>query len=195
MSNGTKEQSEKILQLVLNAIKQDKELREKFQVGDKFRFIRDRLDALQLRVQETITSLQKEDEKKKDTLAEDEVIVYVHIYNAQGIAFQTWQKMVSPSVFYEYSVNRPIYNDKSHIESFIRSRPNKVQHAYIGVAIKKQDILSTPESELVKDAIGNPLIKIREGSLLFNRFISFIHNNNEFIFNENGQLVKKPEAN
>src|SRR5262245_4444723 len=113
MSNGTKEQSEKILQLVLNAIQQDKELREKFQVGDKFRFIRDRLDALQLRVQETIDALQKQDEKKKEVIADDEVVVYVHIYNAQGIAFQTWQKMVSPSVFYEYSVNRPIYNEKS----------------------------------------------------------------------------------
>lgn len=193
MPNGKNEQSEKILQLVLNAIQQDKELREKFQVGDKFRFIRDRLTALQARVEETVNTLQKEIEKKKETIAEDEVVVYVYIYNAQGLAFQTWQKMVSPSVFYEYSVNRPVYNEKSFVEAFIRSRPNKVQHGYIAVVIKKQDILPALEAEIAKDSIGNPLIKIKEGSLQFNRFIVFIHNNNEYIFNESGQLEKKQE--
>lgn len=192
MSNGNKEASEKILQLVLSAMQQDKELREKYQIGDKFRFIRDRLSALESRIQENINSLHKEVVKKSDTIAEDEVLVYVYLYNAQGLAFQTWQKMVSPSVFYEYSVNRPVYTDKSHVEAFIRSRPNKNQHGYLTVVLKKQDILVVADPQLVKDSIGNPLVKIREGSLIFNQLRTFTHNNHEFIVSLEGQLVKKP---
>ncbi len=192
MSNGNKEASEKILQLVLSAMQQDKELREKYQIGDKFRFIRDRLSALESRIQENINSLHKEAVKKSDTIAEDEVLVYVYLYNAQGLAFQTWQKMVSPSVFYEYSVNRPVYTDKSHVEAFIRSRPNKNQHGYLTVVLKKQDILVVADPQLVKDSIGNPLVKIREGSLIFNQLRAFTHNNHEFIVSLEGQLVKKP---
>jgi hypothetical protein len=193
MSNeSSREQSEKILQLVLNAIQQDGELREKYQVGEKFRFIRDRLNALRSRIEETVCSLQ-EVQKKAIFLADDEVEIYIHIFNAQGIVFQTWQKMISSSVFYEYSINRPIYSEKLSAESFIRSRPNKIQHGYLRVAIKKQDILSLPGPGTTKDAEGNPLIKIREGSLLFDRFISFVHNNHEFILNKDGHLVKKQD--
>ncbi len=195
MSNGNKDQKdqiEKILQLVQSAIQQDQELREKYKIGDKFRFIRDRLIALQSRIEEQINAMQKETEKKTDLITEDEVMVYVHLFNAQGLVFQTWQKMISPSVFYEYSVNRPVYAEKSLVESFIRSRPNKVQHGFIGVIIKKQDILSIPDAEMTKDAVGNPLIKIREGSLLFNRFSSFVHNGHEYVLNEE-KLVKKED--
>jgi len=192
MSNGDKEKKERILQLVSDAIQRDKALREDYQIGDKFRFIRDRLHALQLHVEEDLNAMQKEIEKKTDQVADDEVLVYVYLYNAQGIAFQTWQKMLSPSVFYEYSVNRPVYADKSCVESFVRSRPNKVQHGFLTVAIKKQNILLLPAgTEPPKDQIGNPLIKIKEGALPFDRMFSFTYQGHEYVVNEAGQVVKK----
>jgi hypothetical protein len=192
MSNDNKEQKDKILQMVLDAIQQDQELREKFQVGDKFRFIRDRLNALKQRVEEALNAIQQEIEKKTDQLAEDEVLVYVYIFNAQGLVFQTWQKMLTPSVFYEYSVNRPIYADKNFVEAFIRSRPSKAQHGFLTIAIKKSDVIPPPAgTEQQKDQVGNPLIKIREGSLRLNRLFSFTHQGNEYTVNEAGQVVRK----
>lgn len=190
MSNGDKELKEKIQKLVLDAVQLDKELRDQYKMGDKFRFIRDRLEALRLHVEEELKALQKTIESKTDTLAEDEVLVYVYIFNSQGIVFQTWQKMVSPSVFYEYSVNRPVYTNQAHVETFIRSKANKAQHGYISIAIKKSDIILAP-AETTKDSIGNPLIKIKEGSLLFNKMFSFFHQEHEYKINAAGQLVKK----
>ncbi|MBX3709864.1 MAG: type IVB secretion system protein IcmQ [Gammaproteobacteria bacterium] len=194
MSNGEKEQKERILQLVLDAIQRDKELRDQYQVADKFRFISDRLKAMQLRVEESLSTTQKEIEEKTSYLAEDEVWVYVYIYNAQGLVLQTWQKMLAPSVFYEYSVNRPVYADKTSIEAFVRSRPNKAQHGYLTIAIKKQDILPVPPgAESLKDQVGNPLVKIREGSLFFKKLVTFTHQSHEYVVNEAGQMIKKQD--
>src|SRR5262249_5598798 len=108
------EQREKLLQLLKDAVQRDKNLRDKYGVGEKFRFIRDRLHALLSRIEENIKGLEKKEEKKKDEISEDEIIVYVYLYNAQGMTFSTWQKMLSTSVFYEYSVNRPLYLNKAN---------------------------------------------------------------------------------
>lgn len=181
---------EKIQKLVLDSIEADKKLRDQYQVGDKFRFIRDRLMALQARVEEELQSAIEAKSKKLEKIEEGEVLVYVHIYNAQGIVFSTWQKMLSPSVFYEYSVNRPIYTNKADIEAFIRSRPNKVQHGFITIAVQAANILpAAPDA--AKDTIGSPLIKIKEGCLLFNKMISFTHQNIEYVVDETGQVIKK----
>lgn len=187
-----KGQKETLLQLVRDAIRRDNELRDEFKVGDKFRFIRDRLLALQARLEESLATLQKETETKEIVIAEDEIVVHVYLFNALGINVQTWKKMVSPSVFYEYSVNRPIYAEKAHIDSFIRSKTTKVQHAYLSFAVKKVDILSV--AEVMKDTIGNPLLKVKEGAFKPKRVISFTHNEIVYKISDDGELVKLPQS-
>lgn len=191
MANDTNDQKE-LLKLIQEAIKQDELLREKFEIGEKFRFIRDRLQALYNSTEESLRELEQEENKQGNVLAEDEIAVYVYLYNAQGMVLQTWQKMVSPSVFYEYSINRPIYSDKANIEAFIRAKPNRQQHAYLTIAVKKTSLLP---NENIKDPLGHPLIKVKEGGLLFDRFIDFHHNNHEYILDASGVLTKKPSSN
>lgn len=191
MSADNKDKTEKLLKLVRESIAQDAQLREKFQIGEKFRFIKDRLNALVNTVEESIKAMEKLTEKASKELAQDEVLVYVYLYNAQGLVVNTWQKMVNPSVFYEYSVNRPIYTEKNDIEAFIRSRSQKVQHGFLTIALKKDDVLKLSTIEVTKDAIGNPLVKVKEGSLKFNRLMSFTHNGIDYEIKENGELQKK----
>lgn len=194
MSNGEKAKKEQLLQLVKAAIQHDTALREQYQIGDKFRFVRDRLTALATEIEADIAQMQEEIVKKTTQVTEEDVLVYVHLFNAQGIIFQTWHKMLTPSVFYEYSVNRPIYTDRAAIESLVRGRQNRAQHGILTVAIKKQDILPTPEGETpTKDVNGVPLIKVREGSLSISRMVSFTHQEQDYVVNENGQVVKKLE--
>ena len=191
MSNVDKEMKEKLKRLVEDSLRVDKELRDKFQMGDKFRFIRDRLQALDARIKEELDALAIETESKTDKLAEDEVLVYVYLFNAQGLVLQTWQKMLNPKVYYEYSVNRPVYTEKAHVESFIRSRSSKTQHGFLTIAVKKSDILSSPPGTESADLIGNPLVKIREGSLKSEKMFSFTYQENEYVVNGAGQIVKK----
>ncbi len=185
------EQKAKLLQLVQRAIEQDNVLREKYQIGEKFRFIRDRLSALQSHMAESLVEVGKDTEPKVAEICEDEMVVYVYLYNAQGVNFATWHKMVHPSVLYEYSVNRPIYVDKAQIDAAIRAKAERQQHGYLTIVVKKTDILPTV-GEGAKDPYGAPLVKVREGALHFKRLISFTHHSHEYILKESGEIVRKP---
>lgn len=186
-----REEKQKLVDLVRRAIERDNTLREHFQVGDKFRFVRDRLHALLEQLEKHIQTTTAEAKQQKAGVGEDEVIIYVYLFNAQGATLNSWMNMLTPKLFYEYSVNRPAYSDKKAIESLIRSKANKNQHAYITVPIKKKDIHEMEEQK--KDAIGNPVVKVREGAFVFDRMIAFTHNEMDYHLSETGVLVKKTE--
>lgn len=189
MAKDSKELKEKLLRLINEAVNQDSKLRADLKIGDKFKFIRDRLLALQQHVAETMQTIKVETEENKDALAEDEQLVYVYLFNAHGIDLQSWVKMVHPSVYYEHSVNRPIYSEKSHIEAVIRNKTNRIQHGYLTIVIKKNFILKKGD-EAAKDNLGHPLLKIKEGSLKPERLISLTHNGHTYVVNETGGLEK-----
>lgn len=186
-----REEKLKLIETVRQAIQHDNELREKYEIGEKFRFVRDRLNT----ILETLeTSLPKSTQGSAFSdrgVAADEVPVYVYLYNTQGLQFRTWQNLVSPKVFYEYSVNRPIYMEKAQIESLLKTKTNKAQHAYLAIAVKRDHIINVPEDGAQKDAIGNQLVKVKEGSLHIGKLIAFTHQGQDYVLDDDGQLVKK----
>ncbi len=186
------ELANKVLQLVKTVVLQDDELRKKYEMENKFRFVREHLQAIYQQLEEEIqvSTKQAEQRIKKNEIQDDEVPVYVYLYNVQGAILSSWQNLLTPKVFYEYSVNRPIYLEKSHIQTLLNSKKNKAEHAYIAVAIKTAYIIRS-EVE-VKDSLGNPLIKIKEGSLSFGNFLSLTYNDQEYILNNKRELIKKP---
>lgn len=190
MSIETKAHREKLHHIVREMAQRDKDLREKYEVGDKFKFIRDRINALLSRVEDYLSSLEIEQKQESVSLSPDEVLVYVYLYNAQGSLFKTWQNMVSASVFYEYSVNRPIYTEKSHLEAYIRSKTNKNQHAYLVVAIKQSQIMTSKPGQELKDTLGNPVVKVKEGSLHFDKLVAFIHQEQHYVV-KGSELVRQ----
>ncbi len=189
--NAQEEKRKKILQLMQEALRQDQTLRDEHHIGEKFRFIRDRLNALMTRVEENLSTIKSETEKKVLELLPDEMFVYVYLFNAQGLVLKTWQKIITPSVFYEYSINRPIYADQSAVEAFIRLKTNRAQHGYLTVAIKKTDVVELPAGqEPTKDVLDHIVLKIKEGSLRFDRLFYFTHNNINYVLNQAGELVQ-----
>ncbi|MDR3491606.1 MAG: type IVB secretion system protein IcmQ [Gammaproteobacteria bacterium] len=185
--------NEKHVQLITwirDAIRLDNERREKYVIGDKFKFIRDRFNALlaDLESQQEVKTVASN--QNLGGIAEDEVTVYVYLFNAQGLVLQSWRGMFTPKLFYEYSVNRPIYGEKAHIESLTKSKANPVQHAYLSVTIKQKDILQSGDSA-PKDAMGNPVLKVREGALNIAKLVSFTHNAQEYEFDEEKGLIRK----
>ncbi len=183
-------QQDKLLEIIRTALARDNELREQHQIGEKFRFVRDRLQALLSHVEENTKILQATKKDSNYEMTSDEIVVYVHLFNAQGNIFKTWIKMLNPAVFYEYSVNRPIYTDKSEIEAFIRGKANKMQHAFLAFAIKKTAI-KKDEVEIAKDIFGHELIKVQEGSLKLEKLMGFTHHEHDYKLNDDGELVRK----
>lgn len=180
------QQQTKLLSIVREAIKRDEAMRQKFEIGDKFRFVRERLKEI-LAYLETEKSAQPVVQVEAErTLAQDELAVYVYLYNTKGTMLRNWLNMLTQKVFYEYSVNRPIYSDKEGIEALLKTKPDKQLHAYLVVAVKSSDILSTSE-----DAQGNKLIRVKEGSLKIEKLLSFYHNGYHYRMSAEGELVKK----
>lgn len=181
---------EKLIQLIRDVIQQDADLRTKYEVGEKFRFVRDRLQGTLTHLEEQLQVLKKTGQHvKHEEDATDKTVVYVYLYNAQGVILRSWSTLLTPRVFYEYSINRPIYSDKKFIESFIRSKTNKQQHGYLTVKMNSSDVIAV--EGMTKDAVGNPLMKIREGSLRFENFVVFTHNGHDYALNAQGEFVKK----
>jgi hypothetical protein len=180
---------EKLKNLVVKACQQDEALRLQYEIGDKFRFIRDRLHALSEHVEKSLSFITIERTVTDYQLAEDEILIYVYLYNTQGRIIQTWQKMLNPGAFYEYSVNRPVYTEKQKLEEFIRSKKTeKMQYGYLTIALKKHDLININHST---DQLGNALAKIREGSLHFNKMISLTLAEQAYVITHTGELIKK----
>lgn len=184
------EQLIKLTEIVQAAIQRDAELRQRYEVGDKFKFIRDRLQTLLEEVQRETEAIKIWQKKSTQVVSVEagEVLVFVHLYNAQGLSIKTWQGIITPKAFFDFSVNRPIYKEKAHIQSFIQAKANRAQHGYLTVAVKQERVIS---SENLKDSMGHTLVKVKEGSLRCEKLLSFTHNDNEYILNEESELVKK----
>lgn len=185
-----KDKKIKLIKIIRQAIENDNNLRDKYQMGEKFRFVRDRLHSLLERLEKQ-AQMEKEEKKVVKGLAEGEMLVYVYLYNAQGTLLKNWQSMVTASVFYEYSVNRPIYADKAHVENLIKTKSNKAHHGYLTVIITRSNITQPISDISPKDINGNPLLKIKEGTLQFEKLVAFTHNHADYIVNEDGELVRK----
>lgn len=184
------EQEVKLIKIVRQTIERDEALRDKYEIKSKFRFVRDRLQALLNYLEKELEAKNIKEEEHESVIVEsDEIIAYVYLFNAHGASIKTWHNMLMPKVFYEYSVNRPIYLDRKQIEALLKTKPNHNQHGYIAIAIKTADIQSAPQGVLPNQETET--VRIKEGSLNFSKVISFTHNGIDYLVNKRGELIKK----
>ena len=182
--------------LIDDMIKYDQKLREQYQMGNKFIFVHDRLKMLSMYAEMHSSASPTHKEKKEGFKKEDsEVFVYVYLFNAHGLHLATWMRMLSPTLFYDHSINRPIYQDKTQVEGFIARKPNRAQHGYLTVVVNKNDILPGTSDAPLKDMYGYPLIKVKEGTLHFDKCTSFTHQGHDYQLTNKGEMIlqEKPK--
>jgi len=177
-----------LIQLVSAVLQQDKMLREKYQVGDRFAFVSDRLKLLFGELQGYQSDVASSQSSSEDLAYDhDALTVYVYLYNAQGLQLKSWLALLTPKALHEHAVNRPIFIDKDEIEAMLRSKPNAAQHAALVMLVKQDDIIPS----LANDEVKTSLIRVREGSLKIEQVVSFFHNGSEYSFDAQNGLVKK----
>lgn len=169
---------EKLRELLNEILTVEKELRESCEIGTRFNVIRTQLEILLDKFEKEVTavsSVLKEIQKVDRKLKEDEILIYVYLFNSQGGVVKTWQRLLSQDALMEHSVNRPIYINKDEILKVLEYKTDKLQHSYLEVAIRKYDIVK-PTSGPIKDQNGFDLLKIRQSSLKVENIYSFFHN-------------------
>ncbi len=99
--DNEQEQLNQLIVLIQEALQRDGQLRQTHQVGERFRFVRDRLQALLETIQKEAAGQEKQTKLAPVLkLAEDELLVYIHLYNAQGALVRTWQSMITRKAFF-----------------------------------------------------------------------------------------------
>lgn len=188
----TAESNEELLKELGNIVDIEQDLRERCGVGARFKVIREQLQSILQKYTKKIKQFQrfgKDIEKEADVLPQDEMLVYVYLFNAQGATLKNWENLLLPKALIDHSVNRPIYAEQQDVEKMLRAKQNKTQHAYLVIAIKKQNVLQTEKNKELKDQHGFPLLRIKQGSLDTAKIKKFIHNEHEYIVTGKGRLV------
>jgi len=188
-TQADKDHYAKLVQLIKSVLQYDEALREKYKVGERFVFVRTRLQGLisELEATHSVVAQHQTTSEKDASVKEDYVTVYVYLYNAQGLQIRSWAALLTPKALYEHSINRPIFIDKNEIESLLRVKSNPMQHAYLTVSVVRNDVLSPPSEDQTKQ-IG---LRVREGAFHIERIISLTHNGQEYTLDVGGELVKK----
>lgn len=185
-----KESAREIYRDVESLVNEEKELRKKFNIGDRYKAISSRLDAL-LQYVHQVVSLPKQEiatERASPALSEGQQYVFIHLFNNKGKVLSRWEAMLSPRQLAEYSVNRPIYAEQKQVEAYIRSRPHDDEHAFLMMKIEQSDVLQGDESTSNYDSLGHPLLKLKEGALKEQGLIYFFHKGTCYLLSR-GHLI------
>ena len=185
-----KEQTRKLYRDVETLVNEEKALRKKLGIGDRYKAISSRLEALMQYVTQAV-SLPKQEvvsERASPVLSESQQYVFVHLFNNKGKVLSRWEVMLSPRQLTEYSVNRPIYAEQKQVEAYIRSRPNDDEHAFLMMKIEQSEVLRSNESTDNYDPLGCPLLKLKEGTLKEQGLIYFFHKGGCYIL-ARGHLI------
>ena len=181
-----------LIDILRSIVKIEDELREDCSMGVRFNVVRAQLQSLLEEIEQEVTYFLNTQASKEGQnsleIKEGERLVYVYLFNAQGMALKTWQNLLLQSALIEHSVNRPIYAEKEQIEAVLRAKSNKEQHAYIEIVIKDDDILKTAKSGALQDQYGYVLLRVRQGSLRTENIRSFFHEDSEYSVSSDGIL-------
>lgn len=186
-----KERKRELYRGVEHLVNEEKELRKKLGIGDRYKAVASRLDAL-LRYVHQAMSLPTQEvavERASPVLSEGQQYVFVHLFNNKGKVLSRWEAMLSPRQLADYSVNRPIYAEQKQVEAYIRSRPNDDEHAFLMMKIEQSDVLQGDKSAGNYDLLGHALLKLKERALKEQGLIYFFHKGLRYILSRGHLLI------
>lgn len=115
------------------------------------------------------------------SVADDETLVYISLYQADGKNMQKWQTAIK--ALKGSNICRPTYPEKAHLEEMIRHKADPQKEAYVIARVKKEDLLPSPEKGL-QDRFGHALVTLREGVLTVENMVEFVHEGTHYRLDE-----------
>lgn len=166
------------------------ESRQQYEVGVRFSVIKNLIQSVNQYVNETIKQREIE-QTPVETDSEGQEggrEVYVYLFNILGRKLSSWYHLLTQQALMEHSVNRPIYGRREHIEELLRSKDSLEQHAYVVIKVDPQDITMDMTDSVLKDNLGNPLMRVRQGSLHLANVQYFHHYERDYKLTNEGSL-------
>jgi len=120
-------------------------------------------------------------------IAEDAELIYVSLFQVHGSDLSQWELQLRSLP--RYMIGRPVYKDESHVQTVIRSKVNGDNDAYV--------VLAVPPGALQQHAVkktdkhGNELVQLKQGQLLLQHIVEFVHMGCRYHFIDNKLVVKE----
>lgn len=129
-------------------------------LGKKFEIIRDEfIENSGLKPKDEASHVKKDPFALKD----NQIEVFVALYNAQGGDIKQWTKVLMNVS--KLSISRPIYSTEKAVREMIRSSAHMANEGYVSAHINKSDILPAPEDRAPRDKLGNILLLLKETAI------------------------------
>lgn len=150
------------------------------------------LRELRKEVVETRDSLMEEQglvEIVEYQLADDEVKVYVSLYQADGHNLKKWEAQLASIDC--YMAGRPIYKNETDIKKTIRQKLLQMSEAYAVVVVKKEQLLSQDFEQTKTDRYGHELLTIESGAVSAEKVMGFSHGGRDYFYHKQRLILKK----
>jgi hypothetical protein len=102
------------------------------------------------------------------------LVLYVPLSQSDGSSLTAWEKLLVqlPS----FANDQAIYQEEKYIRKFISTQKNIENEAYVSVRVAKEHLVVHPSQE-EKDSLGQPLVCVKEDSILVSNVLFFVHAN------------------
>lgn len=117
--------------------------------------------------------------------------VFISLYNADGNNLSKWKRLLLN--LGQHIVNRPIYSDKSAIQTLIRSKENKHNEAYAVAKVYETDITPDMDQQVTRDRLGQELTAVADGIIKAEHITCFVHVSGYYRF-VNNTLIREGDA-
>ncbi|MCB1826930.1 MAG: Dot/Icm secretion system protein IcmQ [Coxiellaceae bacterium] len=149
-------------------------------------FLRNALKPLK-KIRDEAVALKKEAtatmEDKQITLrdlAEDEMLVYISIFQSAGDSLRKWELQLSS--LRSHLLGRPVYENEADVAKVIRQKLVQTSEAYVIVAIKKHDVENFAYQANRVDRCGNPLLTLKDTAVKPENIFEFVHQGRRYFF-------------
>lgn len=145
-----------------------------------------RKEAVVLRKEATATVADKQIELRD--LAEDELLIYISIFQSEGHDLRKWELQLSS--LRSHLLGRPVYEKEEDVVKVIRQKLVQTSEAFVIVAIKKNDVQNFSYQAERVDRYGNPLLTLKDTAVKSENIFELVHQGKRY-FLVNGKLIPR----
>jgi intracellular multiplication protein IcmQ len=170
----TPEQKEEILRSLDSAIEKGPWEESNFLhvIGKNLQKIRDSY-ATYTKVDSAAKESQEAMLARKIALRSGQQEVFVGLYSSEGSNLQSWERILAN--LQNQVISRPIYANELDVQTFIKSKENKINEAYLSIFIQKDAILPLPPDKIPQDRLGKPVLTLKNKALQVENIQYFCH--------------------
>lgn len=113
--------------------------------------------------------------------------IFIALYSLEGSNMQTWERIVVN--LRKQMISRPIYSNEDDIKSWIKTKENKINEAYVSVYVSQTDLLAIAEDKAPVDKLGKKLLVLKDNTINLDNIHNFVHESGTYRY-AHGRLIK-----